>query len=72
MNEEQLRQIVAKVTGSLVTSAPLEQIALEGLAWDSLAQLSFIAECDDLGVRVRDEALATAKTVADLWDATTA
>lgn len=41
---------------------------LDGLGWDSLSNISFIAEVDDrTGVTIDPDALAEAVTVADLY-----
>lgn len=67
MDEKTFLQVVADI---LETDA--DQVALtsdlESLGWDSLSNISFIAEVDDrVGVTIDPDALAEASTVSDLF-----
>ncbi|GAB3631134.1 hypothetical protein GCM10027421_04870 [Microbacterium shaanxiense] len=64
MNAEDLLKLVAGIL-------EIDEVTLDGdlddLGWDSLSNLSFIAEVDDAtGVTIDADKLAEAKTVADL------
>lgn len=66
MNETALVQLVAEILEVDVSEVALTD-ELESLGWDSLANISFIAEVDSVaGVAIEADALADATTVADL------
>jgi acyl carrier protein len=66
MEQNELMNIVAEILEVDVDSITLES-DLASLGWDSLANISFIAEVDTAAeITVDGDALAEAKTVADL------
>lgn len=66
MDEQTFLQLVAEILE--VDAADVDLSGdLETLGWDSLSNISFIAEIDErVGVTVDPDALANAVTVADL------
>lgn len=66
MDENALLKIVAEILEVDVDEVALTD-ELDALGWDSLANISFIAEVDTAaGVTIGADALADAVTVADL------
>ena len=64
MNDESLLKLVAEI---LEIDEVTLDADLEDLGWDSLSNLSFIADIDDAtGITIDADQLAEAKTVADL------
>lgn len=71
MDEKTLLELVAEILEVDAGEVALAQ-ELEELGWDSLANISFIAEVDEaVGVSIDADDLAGAKTVADLLALTT-
>ncbi len=65
MEKESLLQLVAEI---LEVDAVSETENLENQGWDSLANLSFIAEADmRAGIEINADELADAQTVEDLF-----
>ena len=65
MEKESLLQLVAEI---LEVDAVSETENLENQGWDSLANLSFIAEADmRAGIEIDADELADAQTVEDLF-----
>lgn len=65
MEKESLLQLVAEI---LEVDAVSETENLEHQGWDSLANLSFIAEADmRAGIEINADELADAQTVEDLF-----
>lgn len=67
MKFEDLTEILSRVTFTSNPDLTLETL-LSTLDWDSLAQISFIAECDELGYSISPTRLDTARTVQDLLE----
>lgn len=66
MNDERFLAVIAGILEVDPTEVTLAD-DLDASGWDSLSNISFIAEIDDaLGVTLEADALADAKTVADL------
>lgn len=66
MDEKALLELVAEILEVEVDEVALTD-ELEAVGWDSLANISFIAEVDEAtGVTIEADELANAKTVADL------
>lgn len=66
MDENALLALVAEILETDVAEVSLND-ELDALGWDSLANISFIAEVDEAtGVTIDADDLAKAKTVADL------
>lgn len=66
MDEKTLLDLVAEILETDVADVSMAD-ELEALGWDSLANISFIAEVDDaVGVTISADELANAVTVADL------
>lgn len=66
MDEKSLLKIVAEILEVEIDEVSLSD-ELEAIGWDSLANISFIAEVDTAaGVTIDADALAEAVTVADL------
>ncbi|WP_341934947.1 acyl carrier protein [Microbacterium sp. LWO14-1.2] len=66
MDEKTLLDLVAEILETDVADVSMAD-ELEALGWDSLANISFIAEVDDaVGVTIGADELANAVTVADL------
>ena len=66
MDEQALLQLVAEILEVEADEVALTD-ELEELGWDSLANISFIAEVDSrTGVTIEADALANATTIADL------
>jgi len=66
MDEQTFLQLVADILETDVADVDLNG-DLEALGWDSLSNISFIAEIDErVGVTIDPDALAEASTVADL------
>jgi len=67
MDEKTFLQVVADI---LETDADQFDLTsdLDSLGWDSLSNISFIAEVDDrVGITIDPDALAEASTVSDLF-----
>ncbi|WP_053354037.1 acyl carrier protein [Leucobacter musarum] len=65
MEKNSLLQLVAEI---LEVDAVSETESLENQGWDSLANLSFIAEADmRAGIEINADELADAQTVEDLF-----
>ena len=72
MDEKALLELVAEILEVEVGEVALTD-ELEAVGWDSLANISFIAEVDEAtGVTIEADDLANAKTVADLHALVTA
>lgn len=72
METQQLLELVAGILEVDVNELSFED-SLEAKEWDSLSNLSFIAEVDELlGVQIDADELAGAETVADLQKLVTA
>lgn len=66
MDEKALLELVAEILEVEVDEVSLTD-ELDAVGWDSLANISFIAEVDEAtGVTIEADELANAKTVADL------
>ncbi|MBS0025609.1 acyl carrier protein [Microbacterium paraoxydans] len=66
MDEKALLELVAEILEVEVDEVALTD-ELDAVGWDSLANISFIAEVDEAtGVTIDADELANAKTVADL------
>lgn len=66
MDEQTFLQLVADILETDVADVELTG-DLDTLGWDSLSNISFIAEIDErVGVTIDPDALADATTVADL------
>lgn len=66
MDEQTFLQLVADILETDVAEVALDS-DLDALGWDSLSNISFIAEVDErVGVTIDPDALADAKSVADL------
>jgi acyl carrier protein len=66
MDEQTFLQLVADILETDVADVDLTG-DLDTLGWDSLSNISFIAEIDErVGVTIDPDALAEATTVADL------
>lgn len=66
MDEQTFLQLVADILETDVAEVSLDG-DLDALGWDSLSNISFIAEIDErVGVTIDPDALADAKSVADL------
>lgn len=66
MDEKALLELVAEILEIEVDEVALTD-ELDAVGWDSLANISFIAEVDEAtGVTIDADELANAKTVADL------
>ncbi|MCE7480328.1 acyl carrier protein [Microbacterium profundi] len=66
MDEKAFLELVAEILEVDVADVNLTD-ELEEIGWDSLANISFIAEIDDaIGVEINADELAKVKTVADL------
>lgn len=66
MDEQTFLQLVADILETDVAEVSLDS-DLDALGWDSLSNISFIAEIDErVGVTIDPDALADAKSVADL------
>jgi acyl carrier protein len=66
MDEKVFLELVAEILETDVSEVGLDQ-ELDALGWDSLSNISFIAEVDDrIGVTINADDLAEAVTVADL------
>lgn len=65
MNDDEIIEIIKDILEEEVVSATDE---LENfIMWDSLAQLSLISACDDVGLDgLSDDALSDCKTVNDI------
>lgn len=64
MEKDTLLQLVAEI---LEVDTVSENESLESQGWDSLANLSFIAEADErAGIEINADELADAETIADL------
>ena len=66
MEQTELMTLVAEILEIDAAGIGLDN-DLEGLDWDSLSRLSFVAELDDRGISVSPDDLAQARTVADLF-----
>ena len=66
MEQTELMTLVAEILEIDAAGVGLDN-DLEGLDWDSLSRLSFVAELDDRGISVSPDDLAQARTVADLF-----
>ncbi|MBN6190229.1 acyl carrier protein [Aneurinibacillus sp. BA2021] len=66
MDEKALLELVAEILEVEVDEVALTD-ELDAVGWDSLANISFIAEVDEaIGVTIDADELANAKTVSDL------
>ena len=66
MDEKVFLELVAEILEVDVADVKLTD-ELEAIEWDSLANISFIAEIDNaIGVEIDADDLSKAKTVADL------
>jgi acyl carrier protein len=66
MDDKQLLDLVAEIIEAEAGSVSLTD-ELEAIGWDSLSNITFIAEVDEaVGVTIDADELAEATTVADL------
>lgn len=66
MNDLQIQQIISKVSG-LEVHALKPELSLDEIGWDSLSNLAFISEVDEvMNLRIDADRLSSSKTVGDL------
>lgn len=72
MDEKAFLEIVAEILEVDVADVSMTD-ELEAVGWDSMSNISFIAEVDDaVGITIDADQLASAKTVAELHELTKA
>ncbi|WP_309616320.1 phosphopantetheine-binding protein [Salinibacterium sp.] len=71
MEQSEFIRLIAEILEVDADTVTAESL-LDDLDWDSMSNLSFIAELDDtFGITVTSDELANASTVADLFALTT-
>ena len=65
MEQTELVNLVAEILETDASNVGIDD-KLEGIGWDSLSRLSFLAELDDRGISLSPDELAEARTVSDL------
>ena len=65
MEQTELVNLVAAILETDASNVGIDD-KLEGIGWDSLSRLSFLAELDDRGISLSPDELAEARTVSDL------